>query len=64
MAEGPVVLEFVHYLSSELAGAGRLWSAPFKTVESRGFCFVGEVSTVRDSAWGGNSQNRGYSACQ
>lgn len=64
MSEGPVVLEFVHYLSSELAGDGRLCSAPFEMVESRGFCFVGEVSTVRDSALGGNSQSRAYSVCQ
>lgn len=64
MAEGPVVLEFVHYLSSELAGDGRLCSAPFEMVESGGFCFVVEISTVRDSALGGNSQSRGYGACQ
>lgn len=48
VAEGPVVLEFVHYLSSELAGDGRLCSAHFEMVVSRCFCFVCEASTVHD----------------
>ena len=64
MAEGPVVLEFAHYLSLELAGDGRLCSVHFEMVVSRCFCFVCEISTVRDSALGGNSQSRDYGARQ